>query len=198
MITMDYKGAEEYILQRLETELPENLYYHNLRHTLDVLGSAVLYSTMEKINEEELVLLKTAALYHDSGFLTKYSHNEDESVLIVQNVLPRFNYSQVQVETVKRMILCTEIPQKPKTILEKILCDADLDYLGRSDFYMTGICLLREWNENGINTSLREWYIQELYFLQQHEYYTLSAYKLRNDLKLTHLQQIKDLLGDNF
>ncbi|MFH0866618.1 MAG: HD domain-containing protein [Bacteroidota bacterium] len=197
MMTMDYKGAEEYILQRLESELPENLYYHNFRHTLDVLESAVNYSKMEKIDEYGLILLKTAALYHDCGFLNKYSHNEDESVIIVHDTLPKYNYNHNQVESVKRMILCTEIPQKPKTILEKILCDADLDYLGRNDFFMTGICLLREWNENGINTSLREWYIQELYFLQQHEYFTLSACKLRNELKLTHLQQIRDLLGEN-
>ncbi len=196
-ITMDYKGAEKYILKRLEHELPENLYYHNFSHTLDVLESTVRYSIMEKIDEEGLILLKTAALYHDSGFLMKYSNNEDASVFIVQDALPRYNYDQEQVEIVKRMIFCTEIPQKPKTILEKILCDADLDYLGRNDFYMTGICLLREWNENGINTSLREWYIQELYFLQQHEYFTRSAYNLRNELKLTHLQQIRDLLGEN-
>lgn len=195
---MDYKGAEKYILKRLEHELPENLYYHNFKHTLNVLEAAELYGNLEKVNKEELIILKTAALYHDSGFLKKYSNNEDASLFIVQDALPRYKYNHEQVEIIKRMILCTEIPQKPKTILEKILCDADLDYLGRNDFYMTGICLLREWNENGINTSLREWYIQELFFLQQHEYFTLSAYKLRNKLKLTHLKQIKDLLGENF
>lgn len=194
---MDYKGAEKYILKKLEKELPKNLYYHNYHHTLDVLEAAGIYGGMEKINEEEMILLKTAALYHDSGFLDKYSQNEEASVRIVEEVLPKYRYSPGQLETVKNMILCTEIPQKPRTILEKILCDADLDYLGRNDFYMTGICLLREWNENGLATTLREWYIRELYFLQQHEYFTRSAFKLRNGLKLLHLKQIKDLLGEN-
>jgi predicted metal-dependent HD superfamily phosphohydrolase len=194
---MDYTGAKKYILQRLEFELPDNLYYHNLQHTLDVLRSAKMYADMEMIDGEGMILLKTAALYHDSGFLTKYSNNEEASVVIIQDVLPKFNYKQGQIDIVKRLILCTEIPQRPKTILEKILCDADLDYLGRNDFYMTGIQLLREWNENGVTTTLKEWYIQELYFLQQHEYYTHSAIRLRNELKLVHLKQIKELLDEN-
>jgi uncharacterized protein len=193
----DYKGAEIYILQKLEHELPDTLYYHNYCHTLDVLAAAERYAEMEKVDAQGLILLKTAALFHDSGFLYKYSHNEDDSVKIVQDILPGYKYNQAQIDIVKRMILCTEIPQKPKTILEKILCDADLDYLGRNDFYMTGIRLLREWNENGIRTTLKEWYIQELYFLQQHEYFTHSAFNLRNEQKLLHLMQVKDLLGEN-
>lgn len=193
---MDYKGAEKYILHSLEHDLPANLYYHNFRHTLDVHSAAQYYGKLEKVNAEGMELLKTAALYHDSGFLKKYSHNEDASISIVSESLPRFGYSPEQIEVVKRMILTTEIPQKPKTLLEKILCDADLDYLGRSDFYMTGIKLLREWNENGIITSLKEWYVQEMYFLQQHMYFTPSAFKLRNAQKLIHLSQVKELLGE--
>jgi predicted metal-dependent HD superfamily phosphohydrolase len=193
----DFNGAEKYILQKLEHELPQSLYYHNLSHTLDVLEAAEHYGEREKINSEGLMLLRTAAIYHDSGFLHKYSHNEDASVKIIQEILPKYKYNHSQIDIIKRMILCTEIPQKPKTILEKILCDADLDYLGRNDFYMTGIKLLREWNENGFRTSLKEWYIQELYFLQQHEYFTTSAYKRRNEKKMWHLKQIKELLGEN-
>jgi predicted metal-dependent HD superfamily phosphohydrolase len=193
---MDYNSAEKYILQRLEHELPANLYYHNFLHTLDVHNAAEYYGKHEKVDDEEMALLKTAALYHDSGFLTKYSHNEDASVIIVNESLPRFGYSNSQIEIVKQMILSTEIPHKPRTLLEKIICDADLDYLGRSDFYMTGIKLLREWNENGIITSLKEWYIQELYFLQQHEYFTRSAIERRNEMKLMHLKQVKELLGE--
>lgn len=193
---MDYKGAEKYILKRLKNELQQNLYYHNVGHTLDVLEAAARYGTLEKIGEEEMVLLKTAALYHDSGFLVRYSQNEETSVRIVAEMLPGFGYSPGQIAIVKNMILCTEIPQKPTTILDKIICDADLDYLGRADFYMTGICLLREWNEHGVITTLKEWYHQELYFLQQHEYFTSSACKLRNNMKMLHLRQIKELLGE--
>ena len=194
---MNYKEAEKDILKRLENEIPKNYYYHNYKHTLDVLSSAEYYGEQEKLGNEDMILLKTAALFHDAGFLVKYSHSEEASVNIVNNVLPNYDYNPRQIEIINRMILCTEIPQKPRTLPEKVLCDADLDYLGRKDFYMTGLLLFREWNENGIVTSIKEWYVQELYFLQQHEYFTKSAIKLRQELKMFHLNQVKELLDKN-
>jgi len=194
---MNYKGAEEYIIGKLRDELPENLYYHGLQHTLNVMEAASRYGTMENLGGEEMILLKTAALYHDSGYLIEYSNNESKSVKIVQDVLPAFGYTQNQIVQICEMICSTEVPQKPKNLTEKILCDADLDYLGRDDFYIKGICLLREWNEHGITTSLKEWYVQELHFLRQHKYYTKSAIKLRHKRKMFHLKQVEELLGGN-
>jgi len=192
---MDYKAAEHYIIDKLSKELPCTLYYHGIEHTLDVLSAAENYAVMEHLNKEDLILLRTAALYHDSGFLVKYSSNEVASVEIISNVLPGFGYSDQQIDRISKMILTTELPQKPRNLPQKILCDADMDYLGRDDFYMIGIRLYREWNENGIPTTLREWYIQELYFLQQHEYFTWSAFNLRNEKKMKYIADIKALLG---
>jgi predicted metal-dependent HD superfamily phosphohydrolase len=152
---------------------------------------------MEKVNSADLLLLKTAALFHDSGFLIKYFNNEVASVQIVCDVLPGFGYTLKQIEKISRIILSTEFPHKPKTQLDRLLCDADLDYLGRDDFFMISIRLLREWNEHGIITSLRDWYIQEVYFLEQHEYFTESAMKQRSVKKRIHLRQIRELLGNN-
>ncbi len=192
---MDFSGVKKYIIDKLENELPDNIYYHGLDHTLDVLNAVETYSSMEKIrSEEDIIILKTAALFHDIGYISQYYNNEAISVMIVRKVLPEFGYSLKHIERICKLILSTEIPRKPKNIFEKILCDADLDYLGRDDFYLIGVRLLREWNENGINTSLREWYIQEIYFLQQHEYYTKSAIKLRDSKKKFFLAQIKELL----
>ncbi len=193
---MDYKGAEEYILKKLRDDLPANLYYHNVNHTIDVVTAVEKYAKFEKIKEKDLILLKTAAVYHDSGFLIRYNKNEISSVQIIEEVLPDFGFSPVEIDIIARMIMCTELPSKPKNILEKIICDADLDYIGTSEFYIKGIRLLREWNENGMITTLKEWYYQELYFLQQHEYFTKSAICLRQDTKLQHLAQIKELLGE--
>jgi len=192
---MDYKGAEHYIVDRLERELSNSLHYHGLEHTFDVLMAAEKYAALEHLNKEDLVLLRTAALYHDSGFLIKYSSNEVASVEIICRVLPGFGYNTQQIDRISKMILTTELPQKPKNLPQKILCDADMDYLGRDDFYMIGIRLFREWNENGIHTTLKEWYVQELYFLQQHEYFTKSAFLLRNEKKMKYVAEIKELLG---
>lgn len=193
---MDFHAAEKYIIEKLTHELPHNLYYHNVEHTLSVLESVKMYAILERIDEAEAILLKTAALYHDSGFLIRYNENEVCSVQVVEEILPEFDYNSTQIELISKMIMSTEIPNKPKNILDKILCDADLDYLGTKDFFMRGMKLFNEWNDNGIFTTLKEWYYQELYFLQQHQFFTKSAIKLRQNTKMKHLAQIKELLGE--
>jgi predicted metal-dependent HD superfamily phosphohydrolase len=194
---MDFEGAQNYIIQRLEKELPNDLFYHGIEHTFDVLKAAELYASMENVKADDLILLRTAALFHDCGFIVQYYNNENISVEILRKELPKFEYSEEQIERVSRMIMSTKIPQKPKNLLEKILCDADLDYLGRYDFFMKSIKLLHEWNNHGINTSLKEWYCKELTFLQKHKYFTKSAISLRQEKKLQYLSQIKELLNDN-
>jgi hypothetical protein len=194
---MDFKGAEKYIIEKLSNELPHNLYYHNIEHTLSVYESVKMYAVLEKVDAADMILIKTAALYHDSGFLIRYRENEICSVQIIEEVLPEFDYTEIQIEAISKMIMSTEIPNKPKNLLDKILCDADLDYLGTNDFFMRGMKLFKEWNDHGIVTSLKEWYYQELYFLQQHEFFTKSAIKLRQNTKMKHLAQVKELLGEN-
>ena len=145
-------------------------------------------------SNRDLLLLKTASLFHDSGFLVRYINHEEASVQIVNEILPDFGYLPKQIEVISKIIYATKCNQKPENILEKILCDSDLDYLGRDDFFMKGIRLKREKNEHGTPTSLKEWYIQEYYFLLKHEYYTKSAVELRQKKKMMHLSQIKELL----
>jgi len=149
---------------------------------------------MENVNGRELILLKTAALYHDSGLLIKYKGHEDISVLIAKEILPNYGYNEIDIEIIYGMIMSTKIPQTPLTHLDQILSDADLDYMGRDDFFMNAMKLKHEWMDNGIITSLREWYIIQKDFLQKHNYFTVAAKKLRQEKKMIHLSQIKELL----
>jgi len=150
---------------------------------------------MENINGTELILLKTAALFHDIGFLIKYKSNEQESAKIAMEILPNFDYNPNEINRICNMILSTKIPQNPRTLSDKILCDADLDYLGRDDFFMIGPKLHREWNEYGIKCSLKQWYMQQMDFITNHKYFTKSEIFLRYDKKMLHLSQIKELLN---
>ena len=194
---MDYTGVKKYILEKLEKELPTDLSYHVLDHTLDVLKAAETYAATENISKEDMTLLKTSALFHDSGFIKRYFDNEKISIDILNSILPKFDYSEKQIEIIRNMILSTKIPQNPKNILDEILCDSDLDYLGRDDFFMVSAKLLYEWNHHGMITTLKKWYTQEICFLQQHKYFTKSAIKLRQEKKSHHLSQILDLFNKN-
>ena len=122
------------ILARLERELDPRLGYHNLLHTLDVMKQTEIIAKQEGINDKhELLLLNTAAAYHDSGFLLVYKGHEEKSCEIATEDLKNV-FSEEDIKKICGMIRATKIPQSPNTLLEQIICDADLDYLGRNDF----------------------------------------------------------------
>lgn len=192
---MEIEKAREYILSKLENELKPNLYYHSINHTLDVCEAALRIGKMEKVKQEDLLLIETAALFHDSGIMKVYKGHELASIDLIRQVLPDFDYSKKHLEKIEKMIIATQLPQKPPDKLSEILCDADLDYLGRDDFYINALCLYREWYELGIRMTLKEWYELQITFLSNHTYFTDSALSLRQEKKYFHLNQIKELLN---
>lgn len=189
---MNYEGAKEFILNKLSKELDPRLTYHSLDHTMDVLESAVRLAEMEGRPAKNILLLKTACVFHDSGMLVTYRGHEEASIDICRKTLPGFGYTEEEIETVCRMIRTTKLPQSADHIDDKILCDADLDYLGRPDFFMIAHRLKYEWDVLGIYpTTLQQWYQIQRDFLINHEYFTQSAIKLRQANKLENLKQIE-------
>ncbi len=132
---MDFEGIKKVIIEKLKNDLPKQLTYHNVEHTLDVINAVKRISTSENINGDDLTLLKTAALFHDSGYLYGYDGHEEISCKIAQKYLPHYGYTPEQVGKVKEIIMATKMPQSPQNHLEEIMADADLDYLGRDDFF---------------------------------------------------------------
>lgn len=193
--TMNYHEAKDFVLFKLKKELRPTLYYHNFQHTLDVCNSAEMLAVMEKVDAEGRTLLLTAALFHDTGFFWQYENNEVLACDFARQTLPRFLYSQQQIEIVCQLIMATQLPHQPKNHLERIICDADLDYLGREDFFITALRLHREWSENSSRKlSFKDWYSGQLAFVKQHEYFTQAAANLRNYRKKINLFQIGELL----
>lgn len=190
---MNYKKAERYIIRRLEKELPEGLYYHGLHHTLDVLDAAIRLGKLEKVSKEELILLKTAALYHDAGFIEKYFLNEEVGAKIAKKSLVKFGYTLKQVKIVCNTIMATRIEAKPANKLEGIIRDADLDYLGRDDFYPISNSLKKELYERGLKYNAKQWKNIMIDFLEKHIYYTRAARKIRDNRKRIYLNQLKKL-----
>src|SRR5690606_33540301 len=132
--SMNFEITKDFILKKLETELPPHLTYHNTTHILDVFEATIRYAELEDISKEDTLLLKTASLFHDSGFIVQAENHEQISCDIAQQYLPDLGYSQAQIDRIIGMIMATKIPQTPLNHLEQIMADADLDYLGRDDF----------------------------------------------------------------
>jgi uncharacterized protein len=79
--------------------------------------------------------------------------------------------------------------------LEEILADADLDYLGRDDFFIIGETLYREFKTLGIVNNEEEWNQLQVRFLENHHYFTKTSVNLRQAKKEEHLKQVKAKLN---
>ncbi|MCS7036882.1 MAG: HD domain-containing protein [Saprospiraceae bacterium] len=193
---MNYRAAEEYILHRLRTELSERLLYHGLEHTLDVLQAAESLCMSEGVIGREATLVKTAALFHDAGFVrNRHAGHEHEGCLIVREALPHFGYTPTDIEVICGMIMATKIPQSPANLLEAILCDADLDYLGRADFYRIGRNLYEELLSYGLLHGEEAWNRLQVNFLTQHRYHTATNIALREPVKQRYLEELRELVA---
>ena len=70
-----------------------------------------------------------------------------------RSFLPEYGYSGEQIEKICKIIMATKLPPQPEDIYQKIICDADLDYLGRSDMIPVSNTLYKELKEqNKIGT----------------------------------------------
>lgn len=192
---MDYHAAKAFILDKLGRELSPKLSYHGQHHTLDVWQITSELCVLENISPYESILLKTAALYHDSGFII---HNKDHEALscgIARNHLPGYGYSPSEIDRICSMIMATKIPQNPGNSLEAILCDADLDYLGRADFYTIGATLFHELETFGVLQGEYAWNQLQVTFLEKHKFLTPTNIRRRNAQKNIYLAELKQRLS---
>lgn len=188
---MKHNIAIDHILKLMQEELPDLLRYHSLEHTLGVLRSSEYIAKKHKLSDEELYLLLTAAAFHDSGFTRSYKNHESIGCEIVQETLPNFGYNEEQIATIKNMILATKIPQSPSTLPEKILCDADLDYLGGGKYGEISESLYDEFGLNGLDISEKDWLDMQINFLESHHYWTDFALKVLKPKKQNVLDNLK-------
>jgi uncharacterized protein len=179
----EFERVREVVIEKL-LGLSSKLTYHCLDHTLDVVDQADRIARDEQItNTRDLFLLKVAALYHDTGFLKTYIAHEEKSCEIFMNDSAAYNLTEEEKTVICKLIMSTQIPQCPVTMLEKIICDADLDYLGRDDFFSVGNQLREEFLSYKIVTNNDEWEYLQMKFLQDHQYHTRSSKSLRESAK---------------
>jgi adenylate cyclase len=192
---IQFIDLQEIILDKLEKELPSYLYYHNVKHTIDVVTEVELIGWAEGVSEEEVLLLKTAALFHDAGHIVGYDNHEYLSCQLAGEYLKKYNFSSGQIEKINNLIMATRMPPKPTNLLEKIICDSDLDYLGRSDFIPVSNNLFEELREQNKIGSLSDWNKLQIKFISGHQYFTETARNLREVNKQRQIERIKQLVG---
>lgn len=181
----------ELVLQQLKDGLQKHYYYHDVRHTLDVIEQSQAIGKLEGVTERELEILKIAALFHDTGFLKIRSGHEQASVDFFQIVSEASSLSAEDFDTIAGCIRATRMPQNPTNLLEQILCDADLDYLGREDFGLIGENLFLEMSACGEMSDRFTWDNLQVKFLEAHQFHTTSNQARRDGKKAENLNEVR-------
>ena len=189
----DYISLFKDIKQKLRDELPLGIYYHNEKHALNIMNATEFLGFGEEIYNEDILILKTAALLHDIGFLTQYHNNEVLGAEFARKVLPKYDFSEDQTELVASLIIATEPNREPKTLLEEIMKDADLDYLGRDDFREISHKLMNEYIENQVVKTPIEFHENQVKFLKTHKFYTDTAKSSRREKKQQNIELAVEL-----
>lgn len=197
MGAVDLAGLRRYVVGRLERELSADLKYHCVAHTTDdVVPAAMRLASLRGLSHDDAALLEAGALLHDFGFVERREGHEQVSARVAQEILPEAGFDADQIDVVVGIIGATKLPQSPRTTLEMLMADADLDVLGRDDFFEKNDALRAELRAYGQAPSDERWYRQQLNFLTQHSYFTDVAGALRREGKARNIEEMRRRLRD--
>jgi uncharacterized protein len=193
------KMVDEYIRALFKDELPGGIKYHDANHTLHptrgVVAVANRIAIAENISAHDKELLIAAAYFHDTGYIREYDKNEPIAARMAGRILKLIGYKPKEIEKVQKMILSTDLAREPKTHVEKILCDADLDHFGREDFFKLDGKIREGRRGRGIDVSDElKWYKGTLEIITKHQYYTESQKKLREKQKQKNITRLLNKL----
>jgi predicted metal-dependent HD superfamily phosphohydrolase len=191
------KKVDRYVRDLFRDELPDGVKYHDANHTLHpsrgVVAVANNLAVAEKVSERDRELILTAAYFHDTGYIREYGHNEPIAARMAGRILRLIGYKADEIETVKDMILSTDLRRGPGNHLEEILCDADLDNLGREDFFKLDNKLREGRRVRGLDVDDdAKWYRGTLEILRKYPYHTGTQKKLRETGRQKNIKALQD------
>ncbi|MEX6689403.1 DUF5706 domain-containing protein [Danxiaibacter flavus] len=174
------------------TEHPdEKLVYHNMQHTERVVTAAKEIANHYQLSDEDFFIVVAAAWFHDAGYYIQPGDHEAAGAQLAADFLQKTSVDEGTIQKVKKCILATKMPQRPETLLEKIVCDADLFHLGTEDFGKVNKLLRKEYMAfHNADIGKDEWNRKTVLFLQQHQYHTDYCRLLLSDTKQQNLEKL--------
>ncbi len=185
--------TETFIREHYAQKVPADLYvFHDIVHTENVVRAVQELMGAYDLSEEEREDLLLAAWFHDTGYDRGPQEHEQRSCAYARQFLHELHHlPKGRVERICSCILATKVPQQPQTLMEKILCDADLSHLGKRIYWercgkiRQEIALVQ-----GRIMSDEEWIDFELEFMQKHHYHTPIAMELYEKRKQKYIRQL--------
>jgi predicted metal-dependent HD superfamily phosphohydrolase len=190
------RQIREYALAYYKTHADDKLIYHDKGHTEDMVNAAMQIGNHYQLNDHDFFIVQAAAWFHDLGYMVDIAHHEAQSAILAENFLQKHNANDEDIDAIKGCILATQMPQKPVTLLDKIICDADLFHLGTDDFFKKDKQLLKEINAlYNKDLGKLEWRRKSLQFLEEHRYHTDYCQLLLNSGKEANIQTLKNKIA---
>lgn len=183
--------AAVYVSEFLSANLSKEIYYHDYFHTFSVVQAAGMLSNILGINKEEKRILLVASWFHDTGYTKRSLDHERESAVIAEQFLRKHEIDDEEINAVKSCILATKYPPQPATLLEQIICDADLHYISEGNFMERSNLLRKEWAAEGKNYTDKEWNESNIKFLTEHNFQTEYCRKHFTEGKQKNIKKIK-------
>lgn len=191
---IQFQEVYNFVIDKLKTGIPSYITYHTAEHTIHVVAAVEELALAENVSGDDLLLLKTAALFHDTGFLQHHHEHETLSCKIARRHLPAFGYTELQIDHICRMIMATRLPQQPTDHLAELLCDADLYYLGTDAYSANAEKLYHEFRKIKVVNTDTEWLLKQIEFISAHRYFTATAQKTLDDKKQAVLASLQEHL----
>ncbi|WP_158795602.1 HD domain-containing protein [Pedobacter sp. L105] len=189
------KTVKEFCTALLTQKLGKDLSFHNLSHTIEVVEACKEIALESCLTPEEIDILCIAAWFHDVGYCYTYENHEFESVNIAATFLNLFKTDEAIVKLVVGCILATQIPQQPNTILEKIICDADLYHLSRTNYHQYEQALRKEWEVHlRLFYTDAKWNLTNYKLLTVHSYFTFYGLQVLQPGKEENIKKLRQLL----
>lgn len=183
----------EHCIDFLENTRCKSLPFHSVEHTKDVYSYVKTIANYEEVFGSDLEPILIAALFHDTGMAQTYAGHEEQSVKYALEFLKEHEYPEDKLTIVTSCILATKMPQKPQTLAEKIICDADLYHLGLESYIFKNERLRAEWEEYfNLKYSEEEWYAINVEFLENQKYHTWFGKTVLNNRKDLNCTMLKE------
>ena len=182
--------TETYVKEYFDKHISAEYVFHDFEHTVQTVAAARTIGEGFQLDEHDMLLLNLATWFHDTGYAEGPKDHEERSCHIVSLFL-QGKIADADLKTIQALIRATKVPQKPQTVLEQIICDADLSHLGmetywdRTGKYRQELILARK-----TVMSEQDWVDFELNFMLNHNYHTAVANDLFNKRKAKHIQQL--------
>jgi predicted metal-dependent HD superfamily phosphohydrolase len=191
-------AAQDFVSDLFINKVNKTIHFHTLQHTQEVVAGSETMAEYYHLEDEDRFALLLAAWFHDTGYSGgRAMGHENVSIEIATKFLNENKVSQQVINKVVGCINATRLPQNPNSLIEQIICDADLFHLGTSDFREKNKLLREELNDFGnMELSKKDWRKKNIEFLTKHTYFTSYAKENLDPLKQIYLEDLNKKVGN--